>query len=225
MKVKKITKPELDGDTYLIAQAVNHNAELLEGALNRIKELEKQLEKEEAAGKPIGFEGAIQSEDITNEEAINVLKKFIDAVEEDTVAVSLNSEDVEVLKKAIEVLFHEPFKDAYIKQVVKERDIAVAQLNELGYSLGEKIRPCEKAVSIQDCINAIENTDCELSPQAWEEITNNIMSLPPATPKQEPILSEAKAEIEEQEKWLAEAGYNAYNVGVAFGSIRRALRK
>ena len=41
MKVKKITKPELDGDTYLIVQAVNHNAELLESALNRIKELEK----------------------------------------------------------------------------------------------------------------------------------------------------------------------------------------
>lgn len=42
--------------------------------------------------------------------------------------------------------------------------------------------PCEDAVSRKDCINAIENTDCELSPQAWKEITNNIMSLSPATP-------------------------------------------
>lgn len=40
-KVRKVSKPTLHVDTYLIAQAVNHNAELLEGALNRIKELEK----------------------------------------------------------------------------------------------------------------------------------------------------------------------------------------
>lgn len=33
------------------------------------------------------------------------------------------------------------------------------------------------------------------------------------------------AEIEKQGKWLAEAGYNAYNVGVAFFAIKRALRK
>ena len=167
--------------------------------------------------------GCVVNESMYKEEAINALKKFIDTVEEDTVAVSLNSEDVEVFKKAIEVLFHEPFKDAYIKQVVKERDVAVAQLNELGYSLGEKIRPCEKTVSIQDCINAIENTDCELSPQAWEEITNNIMSLPPVAPKQDPILSEARAKIEEQEKWLMQAGYNAYNVWIAFSAIKRVM--
>lgn len=159
MKVKKITKPTLEGDTYLVAQAVNNNAEVLENALNRIKALER-----------------------------------------------------------------EPFKNAYI-QAAKERDIAIEQLNELGYSWGEKIRPCEKTVSVQDCINAIENTDCELSPQAWEEITSNIMSLSSVTPKQEPILEEVRAKIEEQEKWLAEAGYNAYNVSIAFDSIKRALGK
>ena len=32
-------------------------------------------------------------------------------------------------------------------------------------------------------------------------------------------------EIEAQEKWLAEAGYNAYNVGVAFGAIKHMLQK
>lgn len=31
------------------------------------------------------------------------------------------------------------------------------------------------------------------------------------------------AEIDEQEKWLAQAGYNAYNVGIAFNSIRLVL--
>ena len=33
------------------------------------------------------------------------------------------------------------------------------------------------------------------------------------------------AEIDRQGEWLAEAGYNAYNVDIAFGSIIRALRK
>ena len=55
-------------------------------------------------------------------------------------------------------------------------------LANINILIGEE--PCEKAVSIQDCINAIENTDCELSPQAWREITNNIMSLPLVTPTQ-----------------------------------------
>ena len=90
MKVKKITKPELDGDTYLIVQTVNYNAKLLENALNIIKELKKD-------------------------------------------------------------------------------------------------KPCEK--------------------------------------EQEPILEKVRAEIEAQEKWLAEAGYNAYNVDIAFESVKRALKK
>lgn len=60
-----------------------------------------------------------------------------------------------------------------------ERDIAIEQLNELGYSWGEKIEPCNKV----------------------------------------------RAEIEAQEKWLAEAGCNAYNVSIAFESIKRALKK
>lgn len=119
MKVKKITKPELDGDTYLIAQAVNHNAEVLEDVLNKIKALEKQ-----------------------------------------------------------------PFKNAY-KQVVKERDIAIEQLNELGYSWGEKIRPREK--------------------------------------EQESVLDKIRAEIDRQGKWLSQAGYNVYNVDIAFSAIKRVM--
>lgn len=53
-------------------------------------------------------------------------------------------------------------------------------LSNINVLIGEE--PCEKAVGVQDCINAIENTDCELSPQAWKEITISIMSLPPVTP-------------------------------------------
>jgi hypothetical protein len=127
MKAKKVSKPALHADTYSVVCVVNNNAEVLEDALNRIKELEKCLKKEQ-----------------------------------------------------------EPFKNAYI-QVVKERDIAIGQLNELGYSLGEKIRPCEK--------------------------------------EQKATIDEVIAEINKQEEWLAQAGYDAYNVCIAFGSIKRTLRK
>ena len=39
----------------------------------------------------------------------------------------------------------------------------------------------------------------------------------------EPMLDKIKAEIETQEKWLAQAGYNAYNVSIAFYSIKLLL--
>lgn len=41
--------------------------------------------------------------------------------------------------------------------------------------------------------------------------------------EQEPILDKIIAEIEKQEKWLLQAGYNAYNVDIAFNSIKLAL--
>ena len=43
--------------------------------------------------------------------------------------------------------------------------------------------------------------------------------------EQDSIFDKIKAEVEEQEKWLAEAGYNAYNVDIAFESVKRALKK
>ena len=39
----------------------------------------------------------------------------------------------------------------------------------------------------------------------------------------EPILDKIKAEIEKQEKWLLQAGYNEYNVDIAFSSIKSVL--
>ena len=37
------------------------------------------------------------------------------------------------------------------------------------------------------------------------------------------VLDKIRAEIEKQEKWLLQAGYNTYNVDIAFNSIKRAL--
>lgn len=164
MKVKKITKPELEGDTYLIAQAVNHNAELLEDLLDRIDKLEKV--------KPCK-----EWQEMTREEAINLLDNLIGMVEDN------HDSDYDIaLQMAIKALMQEPILENAlnrIKELEKDKHCKEGQLNELGYSCGEKIEPCNKV----------------------------------------------RAEIEAQEKWLAEAGYNAYNVGVAFFAIKRALEK
>ena len=39
------------------------------------------------------------------------------------------------------------------------------------------------------------------------------------------VLDNIKAEIEKQEKWLVCAGYNAYNVDIAFSSIKKVLKE
>lgn len=41
--------------------------------------------------------------------------------------------------------------------------------------------------------------------------------------KQEPALDKIRTEIEKQDNWLAQAGYNAYNVDIAFNSIKRVI--
>ena len=43
--------------------------------------------------------------------------------------------------------------------------------------------------------------------------------------EQEPILDKIRAEIEQQERWLMYAGYNAYNVDIAFSSIKLVIDK
>jgi len=184
METKKINyaKQKQYGYTRHIEQVVNHNAEVLENALNRLEKLEEWASEE----KPIENEEFVQSEDMTREEAIDMVKKAFAGWEDEFGTGDDWSREHKARDMAIKALEQEPFKGAYI-QVAKERDIAIEQLRELGYSLGEKIRPCEK--------------------------------------EQEPIIGEVRAEIEKQEKWLAQAGYNAYNVCVAFCAIKLALRK
>lgn len=40
-----------------------------------------------------------------------------------------------------------------------------------------------------------------------------------------PLLDEIRTEIDRQEKWLMSAGYNAYNVDIAFNSIRSVVKE
>ena len=39
------------------------------------------------------------------------------------------------------------------------------------------------------------------------------------------VLDKLRAEIERQEKWLMDAGYNAYNVDIAFNAVKLAVDK
>jgi DNA-binding transcriptional MerR regulator len=41
--------------------------------------------------------------------------------------------------------------------------------------------------------------------------------------EQEPILDKIRTEINRQEKWLLQAGYTAYNVDIAFDTIKAVL--
>jgi hypothetical protein len=52
--------------------------------------------------------------------------------------------------------------------------------------------------------------------------SNSRSLLPEGKMKEESTLNKVRSELEKQEKWLAEAGYNAYNVSIAFNSIRLA---
>lgn len=61
MKVKKITKP-FEGDTYLVAQAINRNAEMLENALKRIEKLEKDKRKDEDTTKEESVADKVRAE-------------------------------------------------------------------------------------------------------------------------------------------------------------------
>lgn len=72
-----------------------------------------------------------------------------------------------------------------------------------------------KALEEQQNPNSIRiNFIGEEEAKEFEEYLNN---------QQEPILNKIRTEIEKQDKWLAQAGYNAYNVDIAFNSIKRVV--
>lgn len=101
-----------------------------------------------------------------------------------------------------------------------------------------KQEPCEDCISkkaVLDKINEIcfsreqEAVDFRVSQGSNGQrdlIINFIENLPSvqSKPKTE-VLDEIRAEIDRQEKWLMDAGYNAYNVDIAFNSIRSVVKE
>lgn len=87
----------------------------------------------------------------------------------------------DVTETIIKALEQEPCEDALslevYKQTLWERDIAIAQLKELGYGFGEKIRFCEDAVSRKEVKEALRN-------RIRESVSDCINALPSVTPTQ-----------------------------------------
>lgn len=75
-----------------------------------------------------------------------------------------------------------------LHQVMWERDIAIEQLNELGYELGQKIEPCDDVVSrdaVLMCITGEFVPDKEYKPEELISIfSKRIRNLPSVRPQE-----------------------------------------
>ena len=90
---------------------------------------------------------------MTREEAIKHIRFVLSALNE-------NSQIAEAYRMAIKALDQEPSGETVsleaFKQVMWERDIAIEQLKELGYGFGQKIEPCNDAISRQAVLDGID---------------------------------------------------------------------
>lgn len=98
---------------------------------------------------------------------------------------------------------------------------------------GEDINvPATDAISRQAAIDSLgecpmnwTDSDGEVTAERdWKDTVEMLKSLPSVIPQPKTeVLDKVKAEIDTQDKWLAQAGYNAYNVDIAFNSIKRVI--
>lgn len=141
------------------------------------------------------------------------------------------------MREAIKTLEQEPTTKNYIplkKYIEILRDILV------GFEQGYHIAPSQKRIdACKRIIKVLEQepqtfkwcTDCKEYDQEkhccprWSKVIRNTVE----EMKQEYIEREAldklRAEIKRQEKWLMDAGYNAYNVDIAFNAIKLVVDK
>lgn len=97
----------------------------------------------------------------------------------------------EALDVAIEILEQEPSDTVSLeafKQVMWERDIAIAQLKELGYGFGQKIEPCGDAISRQAVLDGLASiAKAKAKSDAQKALMGRVMffteQLPPVTPQ------------------------------------------
>ena len=76
---------------------------------------------------------------------------------------------------------------------------------------------------IYDTLQIMEYIECQDRHLATDILKRIKNGTPLPELEQEPVLDKIRAEIELQEKWLMCAGYNAYNVDIAFSSIKSVL--
>ena len=143
---------------------------------------------------------------------MEVIKAHMDGEDKNTKAVL---SDVMESVNELETLEQEPTSEMVhvetLRQVMWERDIAIGQLKELGYSFGQKIEPCDDAISRNDMMDAIGHGTTYTS----EELQRIIQNLPPVNPKPCEDVVSREAVIE-----LIERGVGNKNVtidGFTFG--------
>lgn len=141
------------------------------------------------------------------ENAVHCLKVMIDeeVCEECKLYGTTGTDHCEkdCVRLAIEALEQEPCEDCISKKAVLDK------INEICFNREQE--------SVDFRVAQGSNGQRDL-------IINFIESLPSvqSKPKTE-VLDKIKAEIDRQEKWLMSAGYNAYNVDIAFNSIKSVL--
>lgn len=103
--------------------------------------------------------GRFGEQEMTRAEAIKIFREWIDegfpfdggyAVEE------LTDDEKEACNMAISTLECGKMLEVCYDQVKQERDIAIGQLKELGYELGQKIEPCKDAISREAVLSVID---------------------------------------------------------------------
>lgn len=111
----------------------------------------------------------------------------------------------EALEYIIKSLEQEPCEDAVsrgvFEQVRWERDVAIEQLKELGYELGQKIEPCEDYISRQAVLDTLDTADKFLDEdrtvERYKAILTEAYKVLPSVNPQEPILNKIREEIHE----------------------------
>ena len=91
------------------------------------------------------------------------------------------SEQVDALEMAIKALEQQPsdtVSRGAFEQVMWERDVAIGQLKELGYGLGQKVEPCDDVVSREAAITIAGTHTLTV-----DETVKALEQLPSVTPK------------------------------------------
>lgn len=139
---------------------------------------------------------------MTNEEAINMLHGIR--------ADNLNLDDAytkdkyEALGMAIKALEQEPCEDCISRAELLK---AVDTWDKFGCDADTKLVPIK---------------DCYVPYIHYDDVVKAIKGMPSIQPKTD-VLDKIRAEINRQEKWLSQAGYTAYNVDIAFDTIKAVL--
>ena len=122
----------------------------------------------------------------------------------------LNEEVLILYKDKEDELKQEPCDDCISRQAVLETiDNRIEQLKR-------DVNEINKSCSRLSFAEGIHDGYCRLK--------CDLRILPSVTPQSKAeVLDKIRDEIEKQDKWLSQAGYNAYNVNIAFNSIKRVI--